>query len=70
MLNVLSRDHCGDSPERPSGLSVSPAMPKKEKSCLNSFVVVFQVKGLHSEKYMFYILPITLWSFWESKKEK
>lgn len=56
---MLSRDHCGDSPERPSsGLLVS------------SFIAVFQVKGPHSEKCVFYLLPITLWSFWESKKEK
>lgn len=57
ILDVLSKHPCGDGPERSSGRSVSPVMPKKKKkSSLNSFIAVFQVQGPHSAKYSFCIL--------------
>lgn len=33
-------------------------------------MVVFMVKGPCSKSQVVYVLPVTLWSFWESKKEK
>lgn len=43
--------------------------PKKEKSPWNSLILVFQVEGPRGEKYVFYILLIAVWTFWESEKE-
>lgn len=30
---------------------------------------MFQVEGPRGEKYVFYILLIAVWTFWESQKE-